>query len=279
MLGRDPGIGKFEKNKDFFENERYIVSSAIGHLVEQKLPTTPDGKTLPWKFDCLPVIPEEFELQPIEGGKGRLSLLIRLMKRKDVDLIVNACDAGREGELIFRYIMKFSGVKKPIRRLWFQSMTNAAIEDAFRHLRSDEEMRPLAAAAVCCSESDWLVGINSTRAMTALNSRYGGFNKTPVGRVQTPTLALLAEREREIAAFDPRAYFEVLGDFAVAAGVYPGRWFDEAFKKNETDPHARAERLWDREQAEAIVARCQGQKAEVEEKRSPASRRRPNSTI
>lgn len=275
VLGKVPGIGRFEKNKDYFESERYIISSAIGHLVEQKLPTTPDGKTLPWKFDCLPVIPKEFELQPIEGSKARLSLLVRLMKRKDVEEVINACDAGREGELIFRYILKHSGVNKPTRRLWLQSMTNSAIEEAFRHLRSDEEMQPLAAAAVCRSESDWLVGINSTRAMTAYNSRYGGFVKTPVGRVQTPTLALLAEREHEIADFEPQAYFEVHGDFAVAAGNYPGRWFDESFKKNETDPDARAERIRDRKQAESIVARCRGQVAEVAEKKKPSTQTPP----
>ena len=179
VLGGLPDVGKFKKEKDFYENEGYVISSAVGHLVEQRLPTTPDGKTLPWKFDCLPVIPEKFDLQPIDGNKARLNLLKRLMKRKDVDEVINACDAGREGELIFRYIMKVSGVDKPTRRLWMQSMTNQSIIDAFHQLRSDEEMQPLAAAAVCRSESDWLVGINSTRAMTAYNSRFGGFNKTP----------------------------------------------------------------------------------------------------
>ena len=131
VLGKDPAIGKFEKKKDFFENDNYLISSAVGHLVEQALPMTPDGKTLPWKFDCLPVIPEKFQLKPIDGNKARLNLLIRLMKRKDVDEIINACDAGREGELIFRYIMQLSGVDKPTRRLWMQSMTNQSITEAF----------------------------------------------------------------------------------------------------------------------------------------------------
>ncbi len=270
VLGAESSVGKFKKEKDFFENDRYLISSAVGHLVEQKMPTTADGKSLPWKFDCLPVIPSQFELQPIDGNKARLKLLIRLMKKKDVDGIINACDAGREGELIFRYIMKYSGVDKPVRRLWMQSMTNQAILDAFHSLRADEEMEPLADAAICRSESDWLVGINSTRAMTAYNSRYGGFNRTPVGRVQTPTLALLAERELEIAAFRAETYFEVHGDFAVAAGNYPGRWFDEAFKKDPAQPHSRPERLWDRDTADAIVARCQGMVAEVDEKKKPS---------
>ena len=275
VLGSEPSVGKFKKEKDFFENDGYVISSAVGHLVEQKLPTTADGKTLPWKFDCLPVIPEQFELQPIEGNKARLNLLKRLMKRKDVDEIINACDAGREGELIFRYIMRFSGVDRPTRRLWMQSMTNQSILDAFHQLRGDEEMQPLAAAAVCRSESDWLVGINSTRAMTAYNSRFGGFNKTPVGRVQTPTLALLAEREVEIENFVAQSYHEVHADFRVSAGLYPARWYNEGFKKSESEPHGRPERIWDREEAAAIVERCQGKEAVVEEKKKPSKQASP----
>ena len=275
VLGGSPSVGKFKKEKDFFENDHYIISSAIGHLVEQKLPLGPNGKALPWKFDCLPVMPEIFDLQPIDGNKSRYNLLKRLMKRKDVSEIINACDAGREGELIFRYIIQLSGIKKPYKRLWFQSMTNQAILDAFDNLRSAEEMQPLADAAVCRSESDWLVGINSTRAMTAFNSKYGGFNKTPVGRVQTPTLALLAEREQQIAVFTSRPYFEIHGDFSVSAGNYPGRWFDEAFKKDENDPHRRGERIWDREQADAIVSRCNGQTAVITEKKKPTKQAAP----
>ena len=180
------------------------------------------------------------------------------MKRKDVTELINACDAGREGELIFRYIVQFSKVDKPVRRLWMQSMTDNAIREAFAKLRDGAAMKPLSDAAYCRSESDWLVGINSTRAMTAFNSKFGGFNKTPVGRVQTPTLALLAEREQEIDDFVSEDYFEVHGTFDVKAGEYLGRWFDESFKKSEDKPHARAERIWDKESAEAIVARYDG---------------------
>ncbi len=274
-LSTRSSIGKFQKEKDYFENEHYVISSAIGHLVEQKLPTLPNGKTLPWKFENLPILPDEFELQPIDGSKARLNLLIRLMKRKDVSEVVNACDAGREGELIFRYIMKMAKVDKPVLRLWMQSMTIQSILDAFDHLRKNEDMEPLADAAVCRSESDWLVGINSTRAMTAYNSKYGGFNKTPVGRVQTPTLALMVEREMEIAEFEPRTYYAVQGDFKVEAGNYLGRWFDENFKKDESDTHARADRIWDKEAAYAIQARCQGKTAEVTEKKRPAKQAPP----
>ncbi|MEO0414685.1 MAG: DNA topoisomerase III [Verrucomicrobiota bacterium] len=275
VLGKNASIGKFESKKEFFENSSYLISSAVGHLVEQKLPTTPDGKNLPWKFDCLPVIPDEFELQPIDGNKQRLNLLVRLMKRKDVTEVINACDAGREGELIFRYIMKLAGIDKPTRRLWMQSMTDGAINDAFSNLRSDDDMQPLASAAVCRSESDWLIGINSTRAMTAYNSRWGGFNKTPVGRVQTPTLALLSEREVEISNFVSEDYFEIHGDFEVKAGIYPGRWFDETFKKSEDKPHGRAERIWDKAFADEVVARCEGKAGTVEEKKKPSKQTPP----
>jgi len=277
VLGKDPSIGRFEKHDEYFENDRYVISSAVGHLVQQALPTTAEGKNLPWNFECLPVLPQEFALEPSEqkGGKSRLTVLKKLMKRKDVTELVNACDAGREGELIFRYIVQFCGVEKPVRRLWMQSMTDGSIGEAFASLRSDAEMRPLADAAYCRSESDWLVGINSTRAMTAFNSKFGGFNKTPVGRVQTPTLALLAEREQEIGDFVSEGYFEVVGNFSVIAGTYLGRWFDPDFKKSEDKPHARAERLWDRAKAEAVIQRCEGKSASVEEKKKPVKQIAP----
>ena len=232
-------LGRLERIDDAFENEQYVVSSAVGHLVELALPSEMEKKRGKWTFAALPVIPEEFELKPIESNEDRFKMLKRLLKRADVTEIINACDAGREGELIFRMIVKLSGVKKPIRRLWLQSMTPEAIRTAFQRLRSDEEMITLAKAAFCRAESDWLVGINGTRAMTAFNSKAGGFQLTPVGRVQTPTLAILVEREKKIRAFKPRTYFEVYGDFGVQAGSYRGRWLDENFRKG-TDEDARA---------------------------------------
>src|SRR6202045_2647353 len=201
-------------------------------------------------------------------------MLKRLMQRDDVDLLINACDAGREGELIFRYLVKLSDVKKPVRRLWLQSMTSDSIRDAFNHLRSDEEMIPLAKAAVCRSESDWLVGINGTRAMTAFNNRTGGFQLTPVGRVQTPTLAILAEREDKIHHFKPRNYYEVFGDFEVKAGNYRGRWFREDFTK-DGDEDARAERIWDKATADEIKSRCDGKTGVATEERKPTTQAPP----
>ena len=275
VLGKAPGMSKFVKEKDYFENDSHIISSAIGHLVELALPGEAQGKKPSWKFESLPILPEKFDLQPRDDGEERLKVLKRLMKRSDVGEIINACDAGREGELIFRYIVEATGVRKPTRRLWMQSMTNSAIEEAFRRLRSDDEMQPLANAALCRSESDWLVGINATRALTAANSRFGGFRLTPAGRVQTPTLAILVAREKEIQSFQPRAYWEVIGEFGVGGGSYHGRWFREDFQKDETNAHARAERLWTEAEADAIVARTTGRTGTVSEVKKPARQASP----
>jgi len=202
-----------KKTGDHFEGDDYVISSAVGHLLELAVPEEHEIKRGKWTMANLPHLPPEFTLAPIERNASRLSQLKKLIKRKDVDAIINACDAGREGELIFRNIVRAANAKQPLRRLWLQSMTAESIRAAFAGLRSDDEMRPLADAAVSRSESDWLVGINSTRALTAFNSQGGGFNKTTAGRVQTPTLAILAEREEKIRAFKPRTYWEVFGDF------------------------------------------------------------------
>ena len=267
-------MGRFERKDDAFENDQYIISSAVGHLVELALPSDLDKKRGKWTFANLPVIPDEFDLKPIEKNEDRFKMLKRLMKRADVTEIINACDAGREGELIFRLLVKLAGVQKPMRRLWLQSMTPDAIRLAFQRLRPDEEMISLAKAAYSRAESDWLVGINGTRAMTAFNSKAGGFQLTPVGRVQTPTLAILVEREKKIRAFKPRTYFEVFGDFDVRAGSYRSRWFDERFQRG-ADEDARAERLWEREKAEAIRDKCHGKTGTVTEEKKPASQSPP----
>src|SRR2546421_9780334 len=267
-------LGGFHKEGDHFESDRYIISSALGHLVELALPSELDVKRGKWSFANLPIIPEEFHLKPIEKTKARFNMLKKLMKRDDVDLLINACDAGREGELIFRYLVKLSGVKKPIQRLWLQSMTQDSIRDAFNHLRTEEEMVPLSKAAVCRSESDWLVGINGTRAMTAFNNRAGGFQLTPVGRVQTPTLGILAEREDKIHQFKPRSYYEVFGDFEVKAGSYRGRWFKEDFAK-DGDEDARAERIWEQTQADEIKNRCLGKTGVATEEKKPTTQAPP----
>jgi len=260
-------VGGFTRHGDYFESADYVLSSAVGHLLELVVPEQFEVKRGKWSFAHLPVIPPHFDLQPIERSAERLKLLTQLIKRKDVAGLVNACDAGREGELIFRYIVRHTKTPRPIERLWLQSMTPAAIREGFAHLRSDQEMLPLADAAVCRSESDWLVGINGTRAMTAFNSKSGGFHLTTVGRVQTPTLAILVEREEKIKKFVTRDYFEVRATFDCKAGTYSGRWFDEKFGRDTKtdDSDLRAERLWNRARADAIRAKCEGERGSVEE--------------
>ena len=213
-------LGGFIKHDEYFESDNYVLSSAVGHLVEIAAPEEYDVKRGKWSFANLPMIPPHFALNPIQKTESRLKLLNKLIKRKDVGSIINACDAGREGELIFRLIVQYAKAKQPVQRLWLQSMTPGAIREAFTHLRDDEEMLPLADAARCRSEADWLIGINGTRAMTAFNSKEGGFYLTTVGRVQTPTLSIVVEREEKIKQFQPRDYWEVKAEFVCAAGIY-----------------------------------------------------------
>ena len=268
-------LGGFTKHDEYFESDDYVLSSAVGHLVEIAAPEEHDVKRGKWSFANLPMIPPYFALNPIQKTESRLKLLNKLLKRKDVGAVINACDAGREGELIFRLIMQYAKAKQPIKRLWLQSMTQGAIRDAFRQLRDDTEMMPLADAARCRSEADWLIGINGTRAMTAFNSKEGGFYLTTVGRVQTPTLSIVVEREEKIKRFVPRDYWEVRAEFICAAGIYEGRWLDTQFKKDETDPEKRAERLWSKAAAESIVAACRGKTGAVTEESRPSTSMAP----
>ena len=267
-------LGGFTRKGDYFESDKYVLSSAVGHLLELTLPPEHDVKKGKWSFAKLPVVPPQFDLAPIERSAARLNVLLKLLKRKDVGAIINACDAGREGELIFRYIAQYSKTKKPIERLWLQSMTQSAIRDGFAHLRQDRDLLPLADAAKSRSEADWLVGINGTRVMTAFNSKEGGFYLTTVGRVQTPTLAILVEREEKIRAFRARDYWEVHARFAAKAGEYAGRWFDSEFKKDE-DPERKAERIWKAERAEEIAAGCAGRPGTATEETKPSTQASP----
>jgi DNA topoisomerase-3 len=267
-------LGGFKRSGEYYESEHYVLSSAVGHLLALAVPEEHDVKRGKWSFSRLPVIPPQFTLAPIEKSESRLNVLLRLMKRKDVTGLVNACDAGREGELIFRYIAQHARTKKPIERLWLQSMTPQSIREGFASLRADKELLPLADAAKSRSEADWLVGINGTRAMTAFNSKEGGFYLTTVGRVQTPTLAILVEREERIRAFTPRGYWEVQARFGAKAGEYAARWFDPKFKKDE-DAERRPERLWSARDAEAIVAACEGKSGTVSEETKPSTQLSP----
>ena len=268
-------LGGFTRHDEYFESDQYVLSSAVGHLVEITVPEEYDVKRGKWSFAHLPMIPPHFDLNPIAKTEARLKVLNRLIKRKDVSMLINACDAGREGELIFRLIAQYAKAKQPIKRLWLQSMTPGAIREAFGHLREDKEMLPLADAARCRSEADWLIGINGTRAMTAFNSKEGGFYLTTVGRVQTPTLSIVVEREEKIKKFIPRDYWEVRAEFGCAAGMYEGRWLDTRHKRDENDPEKRAERLWNRDDADAIVAACRGKTGRVTEESKPTTSMAP----
>jgi DNA topoisomerase III len=273
-----PNSGKFEKSAEYFENDTYVVTSAVGHLLEIQAPEEFDVKRGKWSFANLPVIPPHFDLKPIDKTKARLAAVLKIAKRKDVSNLINACDAGREGELIFRLIQQHAKSKHPVKRLWLQSMTPQAIRDGFANLRTDVQMQPLADAARCRSEADWLVGINGTRAMTAFNSRDGGFFLTTVGRVQTPTLSVVVEREEQIRKFISRDYWEIHASFDVAAGAYPAKWIDTAFKKGGADgldDHAKADRVWDAVSAQAIADAVRGQTGTVTEQSKPTTQASP----
>ncbi|HXE22662.1 MAG TPA: DNA topoisomerase, partial [Rhodoferax sp.] len=279
-----PTAGKFDKHDEYFESEGYIVSSAVGHLLEIQAPEEFDVKRGKWSFAHLPVIPPYFDLKPVEKTKTRLNVVIRLAKRKDVTELVNACDAGREGELIFRLIEQYAGgqkngkttpLGKPVRRLWLQSMTPQAIRDGFAQLRTEKQMQGLADAARSRSEADWLVGINGTRAMTAFNSRDGGFFLTTVGRVQTPTLSVVVEREEQIRKFISRDYWEVHASFLAEAGEYPAKWFNPAHKRDAMDAEKKADRVWSQQEAQAIAEAVRGQAASVTEESKPTTQASP----
>src|SRR5438128_2483828 len=301
-------VGGFKKGKDYYENEKYLISWAVGHLFELAVPASMKDQDK-WDMKKLPIMPAEFALEPAEKMTGRANVLRKLIRNKDVSELINACDAGREGELIFRYIAQYAGTKKPIKRLWLQSMTPEAIREGFARLRSDAEMQPLATAARSRNEADWLIGINATRAFTLRLSGGRGSTVTSLGRVQTPTLAIIVDREKKIQEFKPRELHEIVGTFrpAVAGGEYAGRWFDEAFQKDEDEiertkrllarlqvnladaeqrldsengslweEHRAGPRLWHHEIAEAIRRKCSGKQGIVElEEKKPTTQVAP----
>ena len=228
IIAEKPSVGqdyakalgdRFSKHEGYLESDERIVSWAIGHLVELAEPEDYDPPLKRWSIKTLPVIPESFKLKPEARGKKQYDVMRKLLARDDVDLVVNGCDAGREGELIFAYIYERAKRKKPVQRLWVNSMTRSAIRDGFDGLRDGEEMRNLEAAARSRSEADWLVGMNATRAATVKGRALGGV--VSLGRVQTPTLALIVRRDLEIDAFEPETYFQVDAHFQLDAGPRP----------------------------------------------------------
>ena len=272
-------LGGFTARGKVFDRDDMIVCSAAGHLVELCMPEDLDKKKYGfWRLDSLPILPTTFPLKASkddgtkgryrknkEGGSELLDIIEKEAKRKDVTTIVNACDAGREGELIFTYIMKHLGIDKPAERLWLQSMTPAAIKEGFHQILPSTVKAGLADAAMCRSESDWLVGINATRAFTVRLFGRKGKQTANLGRVQTPTLAILVEREREIRDFVPRPYWTAKGVFEVAGDTYEGMWIRQEFKKG-SDPDDRADRIWQKDLAMIIAERCKDKTALAEDK-------------
>lgn len=271
--------GKFKKEKSHYEGENFVVSYAIGHLLTISDPGEINEKYKSWSLDYLPIIPEEYSLKPLSGSKSQLTALAKLIRRKDIKTIINACDAGREGELIFRYIMQYveakRKVKKTIKRLWLQSMTTKSIKDSFANLKSDEEMTNLTQAAMSRSEADWLIGINGSRGLTAYNSKGGGFRLTPCGRVQTPTLSLIIRREEERMAFVAESYWNLEATFSDNKNDYNGKWFDPTFKKDETKPKTSADKLWTEKSAQDIINKCKGKTGSISEQTKPSTQKCP----
>src|SRR5437773_8638725 len=259
----DAQPGSFENNDSYYESEDTIVTFAVGHLVELINPEDYDERFKKWRMADLPIVPDEFKLRARDKkAEKQLKVIHKLLKRDDVDRIVNACDAGREGELIFAYIYETSGVDKPVERLWISSMTKQAIREGFEKLRPGEQLRQLEAAARSRSEADWLVGMNATRAATIRGRAWVG-GVVSLGRVQTPTLGMIVKREREIQAFVPEPYRLIHATFPPP---YQGLWFEG----NET-------RIFgDLERADRIVAKVSGQDGTVEKvERKEQSERAP----
>src|SRR3954469_16491452 len=220
-----PGSFPQSKDKTHLVGDDYVVTWAVGHLVGLAEPDAYDPKLKKWRFADLPIVPDQFKLVPNNDKSAKqLRAIHKLMKDDEIDRIINACDAGREGELIFAYVYDTAGVEKPVQRLWLSSMTKSAIADAFERLRPGEEMKQLEAAARSRSEADWVVGMNATRAASIrLRAAFDG--AVSLGRVQTPTLALVARREEEIRKFKPEPYWLVEAKFAAdPERLYQGRY-------------------------------------------------------
>jgi DNA topoisomerase-3 len=249
-------LGGFTKSGSVYEREDVVISSGLGHLVELKVP---DGEDKGWSLANLPIMPPAFGLKPIEKTKAQLDLLKKLFKRPDIDTVVNACDAGREGELIFRYIHMACDRSKPIRRMWFQSMTTQALKDAFANMLPGKDKESLFAAAQCRAEADFLVGVNATRALTSYRQLV--FEDDPVssaGRVQSPLLYILYERYMKRKHFVPTDFWEIHGTFAGKGGTYLGRWINPDFVKTGAEGE-KEDRLFDKDAAERIAAECRAQ--------------------
>jgi DNA topoisomerase-3 len=267
-------LGGFAEQDGYFESDRFLLTWAVGHLFELLEPEEIDETYRRWTLDNLPIIPSEFRTKPKAGQTARVRLIRKLLEDPAVDTVINACDAGREGELIFREIVDHFGSRKPIRRLWLQSMTEDAIRDGFTRLRPGEELEGLAAAAEARARTDWLIGMNATRALTKRLKGRREKGAWSAGRVQTPTLALLVERELAVLAHVPRPYWRIVGTFEHDGHTYQGTWFDPQHDA-AGDEEARDDRLFDEARARAVADAVAGRRGEAEETRKPSRESAP----
>lgn len=252
-------LGNFKTSNAYLESDRYIISWAVGHLVELGEPDDYDPKYKTWQLQTLPIIPAQFKLKPTKSTYKQFKVIKDLLHRRDVKEVINACDAGREGELIFRYLYQEAQGTQPIKRLWISSLTDEAIKDGFARLKDGQEYELLAQAARCRSESDWLVGINATRAYTKKCNVL-----LSIGRVQTPTLAILVKREKEIEEFIPQPYWQVVGTFTADSGKYQGTWFKGKDDRFDSEAAARE-----------VVQRVQGLPGTVEKLETKQQKQQP----
>jgi len=269
VIAEKPSVGRdiarvlkcTRKGDGFLAGETHIISWAIGHLVTLKEPEDYDPKLKKWRSYHLPILPAQMGIKAMPSTEKQLTIIKNLMSDNEVEAIICATDSGREGELIFRYIYQWAGCEKPVKRLWISSLTDAAISDGLAKMKDGAEYDNLYASARCRAEADWLVGMNATRAYTLSNDEL-----LPMGRVQTPTLAMLVNRHAEIQAFDAREYYEVKTEFALENGdTYNGTWINKANEEND-------ERTYDKAQAEAILEKIKSktgviESVETEEKR------------
>lgn len=258
-------LGGFTKQDDYFESPTMLIAAAAGHLLQTVLPKT-------WALEDLPILPEQLQLEPAPKQAGRLASLVKLLGREDVVGVINGCDAGREGELIFWEIMQHAGCTKPVQRLWLQSMTAAAIRRAFQELRPAAAVQGLADAAFCRAIADFWIGINITKALSGIVGRAGRYSLTPAGRVQTPTLMMVCERDAEIARFVPSPYWLLTGSFTLANGtVVEAAWANRGGESGDD----RGRCIASRDRAEAIVRKVTGQPATIQASQRAEVRKPP----